>query len=449
MTAPTEQAGKTLTGGNSANLINRLTAPFAPGEHEVREGAKSRAGDKVAWFVYVRKDAIRRRLDEVFPLEWEGKILGEPRYANDAITVTYEIVIRGIARQDIGGYSGQLSGENAEMAAATFAFKRAAMRWGIGDYLQNMPQIWTDRDYIIDGKRTDYRKRTAREREAVQRAMKWIAGEFGGEIPSQPAPADYTDRTPESGGGPTDAPAPVAQWPTEELVERLIAHSTSMISRDFGVSPERAEIVRYAGLAGRGDNIQAWGEMYDTGRAAGEAILAAFRADFERPAKPKNSTGPRKTLNSDDVEYIAQALYNTWERLLSDFLKAGDISDIHTTYEDREQALIALHDVAYSQKWPLISDRLKYMGQYTLWAAPRPVRWYGGRAAMKKALGDDFADFESWEKDHTYDVEPVRLTWEWVGGQDGGGYYKVTDAKPAFDLDDLDLPDTAGGQLAF
>lgn len=120
----------------------KLKAPFAVAEHEFRQGHTNKAKTKMRWFVYVRREAIINRLDELFPGQWECEIIREQTF-QDYATATCRTTICGLKRDGTGNGNGNADGNN-EKGAATDAFKRAASMWGIGLYLQNTPMIWTD-----------------------------------------------------------------------------------------------------------------------------------------------------------------------------------------------------------------------------------------------------------------------------------------------------------------
>jgi hypothetical protein len=143
-----------------SDIVQKLNAVFPLSDHNIRKGGGY--GDNTQWFVYIKKDAIVRRLDSLFPMEWETKLSdirrtihndGEFDYGTS--TVSCAIIIKDKTRESNGssvdkpinkyvnkkktviGYTS----ENTEKSAATDAFKRAARMWGIGLYLEQSPSI--------------------------------------------------------------------------------------------------------------------------------------------------------------------------------------------------------------------------------------------------------------------------------------------------------------------
>lgn len=141
--------------------VMALKTFFPLAAHEIRRGGGY--GDKTQWFVYVQRQRIIDRLDELFPMQWSNcieRVLVEPQrdkkgLVYNLVTVTCSIIIDGIKREYNGSatdnpvFDGKgnertivtYDGENTEKSAATDAFKRAASQWGIGLYLWDCPVI--------------------------------------------------------------------------------------------------------------------------------------------------------------------------------------------------------------------------------------------------------------------------------------------------------------------
>lgn len=185
--------------------VEQLYAPFPLGVHSIREGHKTSTG-KIQWFVYLDRMAIQRRLDELFPGEWEAIYLGNS--TDDEVTTVYmSIVIRGL-RRDFNGTgkprrskSSDEEGidENSPKSAATDAFRRAASLWGLGAYMWEMPAIYTAS--YTPGK---WDEKDAREKEAKQKFAAWYQNEFGSQR-TDAAPR----QTSQQGQGATPAQQPV------------------------------------------------------------------------------------------------------------------------------------------------------------------------------------------------------------------------------------------------
>ena len=126
-------------------IVEKLNARFELAEHEVRTGGSGK------WFVYLKKDAIIRRLDSVVPMGWGSKIISSLR-TNDRVEVVMEMTIKDITRSYDGvaednrrkgkeGKPDTLFPLNTAKAASTDAFKRVASMFGVGLYLQSCGTI--------------------------------------------------------------------------------------------------------------------------------------------------------------------------------------------------------------------------------------------------------------------------------------------------------------------
>lgn len=126
-----------------ADVWAKLAAPIAPELIEWRIDSKptARDGGFVARFVaFISAGTVRKRLDAVVPGEWDlTSDLLPPNPTGEAdnlIAFKARIRIRGIARESVG------SGDTYKNAD-TDAFKRAAVRFGIGAALyDSIEAMW-------------------------------------------------------------------------------------------------------------------------------------------------------------------------------------------------------------------------------------------------------------------------------------------------------------------
>ena len=130
-----------------ADVWARLAAPLAKETISWRQDGKpiTRDGKILARFVaYVEANTVRERLDSVVPGEWDltltplPLIAGEP--AGEA-TCSFKarLQVLGVVREDVG------TGRDYKQAA-TDAFKRAAVRFGIAHELYAYGQNWVELD---------------------------------------------------------------------------------------------------------------------------------------------------------------------------------------------------------------------------------------------------------------------------------------------------------------
>jgi|SRR5687767_925290 len=127
----------------------RIAAPVAPETISWRQDGRSvlRDGKYVARFVaYIEANTVRERLDEVVPGEWDLTLELLPAVAaldegSDSAACSFKarLQILGVIREDVG------TGKDYKQAA-TDAFKRAAVRFGIGHELYAYEQNWVEVD---------------------------------------------------------------------------------------------------------------------------------------------------------------------------------------------------------------------------------------------------------------------------------------------------------------
>lgn len=131
------------------DIWSALSAPLPPGVISWRQDGRpvSRDGRHIARFVaYIEANTVRERLDSVVPGEWDltlellPPVAGLDEDANQgACSFKARLQILGVIREDVG------TGKDYKQAA-TDAFKRAAVRFGIAHELYAYEQNWVQMD---------------------------------------------------------------------------------------------------------------------------------------------------------------------------------------------------------------------------------------------------------------------------------------------------------------
>jgi hypothetical protein len=131
------------------DIWSALAAPLPPGVISWRQDGRTitRDGRHVARFVaYIEANTVRERLDSVVPGEWDltlellPAVAGLDDDANQgACSFKARLQILGVIREDVG------TGKDYKQAA-TDAFKRAAVRFGIAHELYSYEQNWVQMD---------------------------------------------------------------------------------------------------------------------------------------------------------------------------------------------------------------------------------------------------------------------------------------------------------------
>jgi hypothetical protein len=124
-----------------------LAAPVPAGTISWRQDGKpvTRDGRHFARFVcYIEANTVRERLDTVVPGEWDLTLEMLPQIhgsddTDSACAFKARLQVLGVIREDVG------TGRDYKQAA-TDAFKRAAVRFGIGNELYAYEQNWVELD---------------------------------------------------------------------------------------------------------------------------------------------------------------------------------------------------------------------------------------------------------------------------------------------------------------
>jgi Rad52/22 family double-strand break repair protein len=157
------------TTADRMDLWSQLSAPLPPGVISWRQDGRpvQRDGKFFARFVaYIDANTVRERLDGVVPGEWDLTLDLLPTIASDDsdesnCSFKARLQILGVIREDVG------TGRDYKQAA-TDAFKRAAVRFGIAHelyaYEQNWVQVDGDGKYAkpVEDPADAYARRTAR-----------------------------------------------------------------------------------------------------------------------------------------------------------------------------------------------------------------------------------------------------------------------------------------------
>jgi hypothetical protein len=132
---------------DKTDIWSKLSAPLPAGVISWRQDGKptARDGRHFARFVcYIEANTVRERLDSVVPGEWDLTLeLLPPLPGNDdsdsICAFKARLQVLGVIREDVG------TGRDYKQAS-TDAFKRAAVRFGIGHELYAYEQNWVEVD---------------------------------------------------------------------------------------------------------------------------------------------------------------------------------------------------------------------------------------------------------------------------------------------------------------
>ena len=156
------------------DTLAKLAAPFPTDRISWRVGAMTKDQSKGIGLAYIDARDVMDRLDSVIGAEgWQC------RYTHCGTATVCEL---GIITHNNWVWKADGSGDTdieAEKGALSGAFKRAAVRWGIGRYLYELENVWVP----LDNKRftAEAQDRLAQQHEAHIKRLGW-GGEQEGPV---------------------------------------------------------------------------------------------------------------------------------------------------------------------------------------------------------------------------------------------------------------------------
>lgn len=131
-----------------SDLLKQLSTPFPPTKISWRVGSTTQAKDKGMALAYIDSRDVQDRLDHVCGANWQCAY----SHAAQKTVCDIGILIDGqwVWRADGAGDTDV----EQEKGALSDAFKRAAVKWGIGRYLYDIESPWVaitpkDKSYVI------------------------------------------------------------------------------------------------------------------------------------------------------------------------------------------------------------------------------------------------------------------------------------------------------------
>jgi len=121
-------------------IYDQLKKPFKASKISWRVGATSKDKTKGIALAYIDARDVMQRLDDVFGLNWQCKY----SHAENKTICEISVLIGDVWVTRAGG-AGDTDIE-AEKGAISDAFKRAAVLFGIGRYLYDVPNQWVKLD---------------------------------------------------------------------------------------------------------------------------------------------------------------------------------------------------------------------------------------------------------------------------------------------------------------
>ncbi len=121
------------------DIMAQLRAPFAPEDIDWRVGQATRDETKVSALAYLTARAVQQRLYEEFgPYGWATKYVEGPDGG-----VVCELSCKSPDGEWVTKADGATNTDfEAVKGGLSSALKRAAVHWGIGRYLYDLPMVW-------------------------------------------------------------------------------------------------------------------------------------------------------------------------------------------------------------------------------------------------------------------------------------------------------------------
>lgn len=130
-----------------SDMMARLAAPFRPEQIDWRVGSTNKEKTKGMALAYIDSRAVMHRLDEVCGPLWQCDYVPMPN-GTHCCRIGIKIGDEWLWRANGAiNYPDSDKGDAKEMAAKgsySDAFKRAAVLWGVGQYLYDLESPWVD-----------------------------------------------------------------------------------------------------------------------------------------------------------------------------------------------------------------------------------------------------------------------------------------------------------------
>ena len=188
-----------------ASDLPRLADPFPPSDIEWKPGATTRDKSKGLAMAYLTSRAVQQRFDDVCgPGDWRNEFTPGPDggvLCGISVRVEREDGAAEWVTKWDGADNSQVEAVKGGLSGAT---KRAAVQWGVGRYLYDLPATWV---------RLDDRGRFAEPPRVPREFLPQTGGSQGGAGPSEARSAPPEPSPQRQGAPQRSRPAPPAGGP--------------------------------------------------------------------------------------------------------------------------------------------------------------------------------------------------------------------------------------------
>jgi hypothetical protein len=235
-----------------SDYLAELRRPFSPSEVKFKPQAVSKDQTSGLAVFFVDARLVAERLNQVVGIEnwWDSyAVLGGPNAVAWGTPVECSLWVNGVTKVDVGQLPPHELDEKSWKSAYSDAFKRAAVKFGVGAHLYAAPNIWAS-TVVRDGKARGFDEAGIRKlRQEYEKWLRSSANTFG---------APFGDAAPSGDGGDAVPPATPDQHEkiavlADELAElrstadKMVTPSdvTAALEKDYGslveITQARAE----------------------------------------------------------------------------------------------------------------------------------------------------------------------------------------------------------------
>lgn len=138
--SPSTSTASSLSREQWDEISRGLREPFDPKDVDFRvQGRANEQTNRAQVVAYIDARAVQDRLDAVvgagnWSFDWTPLVIEN----GDLMVTKGTLTIHGVAKADVGSASNF----EQSLGAVSHCFKRAAVHWGVGRYLYNLPVTW-------------------------------------------------------------------------------------------------------------------------------------------------------------------------------------------------------------------------------------------------------------------------------------------------------------------
>lgn len=224
-----------MTEKKELTMQEKLKAPFPVEALHWRLGQTNKSKTKAMMLVYIDARDVMDRLDEVFGLDWSDD------YKEVQGRIVCTITVNGVSKSDGAGDTDF----EAEKGGLSDAFKRCAVKWGVGRYLYDARKYNTWVAYSDEKKWTLYED----NKEQLDKVARMLSG-------LEKTPAEKAKETRAENKALAEKEIPELKEKANKCIEWLKTVKTSLtLKQDMGVKDLLRDLSKYKELEEVGNEV--------------------------------------------------------------------------------------------------------------------------------------------------------------------------------------------------